>query len=92
MKLRRSGILMKIVILALLICAGVSLHDAKSRVAAAEADLAALQAQADAAVRENAELAYAIAHAGDPERIASAARSGLGLVMPGEKIFFDISN
>ena len=32
------------------------------------------------------------AHAGDPETIESGGRTKLGLVMPGEKIFYDVGN
>ncbi len=92
MKLKRSSIFMKIVILALIIYAGISLVSAKNRITEAEADHAVLQAKVDAALQENAELEYDIAHAGDPETIASIARSKLGLVMPGEKILYDVNN
>ena len=92
MKLKRSSILMKIVILALLVYAGIAIVTAKNRIAAAQADQAALQAQVDAALRENAELEYDVAHAGDQATIESIARTKLGLVMPGEKIFIDVGN
>lgn len=92
MKLKRSSIFTRIVILALIVYAAVTLASTQRRVAAAEADRAALQAKVDAALLENAELEYDIAHAGDPEIIAEIARSKLGLVMPGEKIFYDVSN
>ena len=83
---------MKIVILALIVYAGITLVTAKNRIAEARADQAALQAEADAALRENAELEYDVAHAGDPETIESIARTKLGLVKPGEKIFYDVGN
>ena len=51
-----------------------------------------LWAPVDAALQENAELEYDVAHAGDPETIESIARTKLGLVMPGEKIFYDVGN
>ncbi len=92
MKLKRSSILMKIVILALIVYAGITLVTAKNRIAEARADQAALQAEVDAALRENAELEYDVAHAGDPETIESIARTKLGLVKPGEKIFIDVGN
>lgn len=92
MKLKRSGILMKIVILALLVYGGILLSGTRSRIEQAESDRAVLQARVDAVQQENAELEYDIAHAGDPETIASIARAKLGLVTPGEKIFFDVSN
>ncbi len=92
MKLKRSSLFMKIVILALIVYAGISLVTAKNRIAAAEADQAQLQARVDAMLRENAELEYDVAHADDPETIKSVARTKLGLVMPGEKIFYDVGN
>ena len=92
MKLKRSSIFTKIVIIALIAYAAVMLVRMQGRIAEAEADRAVLQAKVDAALLENAELEYDIAHAGDPEIIAEIARSKLGLVMPGEKIFYDVSN
>lgn len=92
MKLKKASIFTKIVILALILYAGVSLSGTKDRIARAEAERAELQAQVDAALQENAELRYDIEHAGDPETIAEIARTKLGLVMPGEKIFYDVSN
>lgn len=92
MKLKRSSIFMKIVVLALIVYAAISLVSTKNRIAEAEADQAVLQAKVDAALQKNAELEYDIAHAGDPETIASIARSKLGLVMPGEKILYDVNN
>ena len=62
------------------------------RVAEAEASRASLQAQVDRMLQENAELEYDIDHAGDPDIIAEIARSKLGLVKPGERIFYDLSN
>ena len=92
MKLKRSSVFMKIVILALIVYAGIMLVGAKNRIAAAQADQAALRAKVDAALQENAELEYDVAHAEDPETIESIARTKLGLVMPGEKIFYDVGN
>ena len=92
MKLKRSSIFTKIVILALIVYAAISLSTTKSRIASAEEDRLVLQAKVDAMLQENAELEYDIAHAGDPETIAEIARTKLGLVKPGEKIFYDVSN
>lgn len=92
MKLKHSSIFMKIVILALLLYAGITLTNTKNRITQAREDQAQLQSAVDAARQENAELEYNIAHAGDPETIASIARAKLGLVMPGEKVFYDVNN
>lgn len=92
MKLKHSSIFMKIVILALLVYAGITLSNTKNRITQARADQAQLQSAVDAVRQENAELEYNITHAGDPETIASIARAKLGLVMPGEKVFYDVNN
>lgn len=92
MKLKRSSIFTKIVLLALIVYATISLVNTKNRVAEAEADREVLQARVDAMLQENAELEYDIEHAGDPDTIAEIARTKLGLVMPGEKIFYDVNN
>ena len=92
MKLKRASILTKIVIIALIIYAAVSLSNIRKDIARAEEQKAELQAQVDTVLQENAELEYNIAHASDPETIAEIARTKLGLVMPGEKIFYDVGN
>ena len=92
MKLKHSSIFMKIVILALLVYAGITLSNTRTRITQAREDQALLQAAVDAVRQENAELEYNIEHAGDPETIASIARAKLGLVMPGEKVFYDVNN
>ncbi|MCD7767667.1 MAG: septum formation initiator family protein, partial [Oscillospiraceae bacterium] len=91
MKLKRTGTIMKIVILAIIVYAVVTLVSLRGSIAEAETDQAALQAQVDAALQENAELEYDIEHADDPEVIAGVARSKLGLVLPGEKIYYVVS-
>jgi cell division protein FtsL len=92
MKLKRSSILVKIVILALIVYGAVTLTTTRARIATAEADRAALRAQVDTTMQENAALEYDIEHANDPETIADIARTKLGLVLPGEKILYDVSN
>ena len=92
MKLKRSSIFTKIVILALIVYGAVMLINTRSDIAAAEAGLAVLQARVDEMTQKNTELDYDIAHAGDPEIIAAVARSKLGLVLPGEKVFYDLNN
>jgi cell division protein FtsL len=91
-KLKRSSIITRIVILSLIVYAGISLVSLKSKVAEARAAQAELQAQVSEISQANAELEYDIKHSGDQETIEDIARNKLGLVMPGEKIFFDISN
>ena len=42
--------------------------------------------------QSKAELEYQIEHGADDETIEDIARNKLGLVYPGEKIFYDISD
>jgi cell division protein FtsL len=90
MKLKKTGIFMKIVILALVVYACISLVTIKAQMAKAEAARDELRAQAAEAAQENAELKYQIEHADDPDTVEDIARNKLGLVKPGEKIFYDI--
>ena len=69
-----------------------TLINVRGDIAAAEANRAALQAKVDEMTQKKAELEYDIEHAGDPEIIAEVARSKLGLVLPGEKVFYDLNN
>ena len=92
MKLKRTSIFTRIVIAALIVYAAVMLVNIRSRIAAAEADRAALEAEAETLRRENLVLSYDIEHADDPEVVAEIARGKLGLVRPGEKVFYDIGN
>ena len=91
-KLKRANIFTKIVVLALIVYATVLLVNTNRRVEAAQQEHAQLQAEVNRTLQENAELEYEIAHANDPEIIAGIARSKLGLVKPGERIFYDVSN
>lgn len=92
MKLKRAGIITKIIIVALIVYAVVSLVTVKSKTTEAEAKSAELQQQVTKLAEANAELQYGIDHAGDDETIEDIARQKLGLVKPGEIIFYDASN
>jgi len=51
-----------------------------------------LQGTVDNVLQTNTELQYAIDHSTDAETIEDIARNKLGLVKPGEKIFYDVNN
>lgn len=53
---------------------------------------AVLQQQVSDMTQSNAELQYQIDHSDDDDMIESVAREKLGLVKPGEKIFYDTSD
>lgn len=92
MKLKRASMFTKLVIAALAIYAVISLVSVRARVDEAEQQRQALQAQVTEMTQENAELQYQIDHGTDDQTIEEIARDKLGLVLPGEKIFYDISD
>ena len=91
MKLKRAGIGTKIVILALVLYAIISLVTLNQEIVSGKAQKALLSEEVALLQRENAELEYDIEHSSNEETIENIARSKLGLVRPGEKIFYDIS-
>ncbi len=92
MKFKKAGIITKILIAALLVYAVVSLVTVRSKTAALNAQTQQLQQQVTDMTQSNAELEYKIEHSEDADTIEEIARDKLGLVKPGEKIFYDMSN
>lgn len=92
MKFKRTGIVTKIVILAIIVYAGITLVSLKVQVSDARETRDQLQGEVDGVLQTNTELQYAIDHSTDPETIEDIARNKLGLVKPGEKIFYDVNN
>ena len=92
MKLKRAGLLSKIVIMALVLYATISLITLNSRTEEARQTQAQLENQVYELQQENAGMQYEIEHSTDPDVIEDVARDKLGLVKPGEKIFIDASN
>lgn len=92
MKFKRSGTIMIIIILVLVVFAGARLATLRTQIDDARAKTDELQERYDELTQENAELAYEIEHSEDPETLESIARSKLGLVQPGEQIFIDLNN
>lgn len=92
MKLKKASILTKIVVIALIIYAAVTLIDLKTKIESTQEVKDMLQQQVDGKTVSNAELEYAIEHSEDVDTIIEFAKDKLGLVMPGEIIFFDSEN
>ena len=92
MRFKKAGILTIIVILAIVVYAGSTLVSLKAQLAEAREKREALQTQVDKEQQTNAELQYAISHSEDPETLEDIARNKLGLVKPGEKIFYDVND
>ncbi len=92
MRLKRSGIITKVVVFALVIYASVALVNLRGRIDAARSEKAALQQQVTEKETTNAELEYEIEHHDDEDTIADIARDELGLVAPGEKVYYGTGN
>ncbi len=93
MKIRRFGIviIMALVFVTLMGYAVVSLSKMNTRIAEAEKARDALAAEAQALAVENASLEYEIEHCTDLDMIEKVAREKLGLILPGEIVYYDIS-
>lgn len=92
MKIKRAGIITKIILLAIVLYAAVRLAMIHAETKSLEAQISQLEQQAQELTEENAALEYQIAHSEDDETKEEIARDKLGLVKPGEKIFYDTSN
>lgn len=92
MKLKRAGIITKVLLLAIVLYAAVRLAMVHSETKRLEAQISQLEQQTQQLTEENAALEYQIEHSEDDETKEEIARDKLGLVKPGEKIFYDTSD
>lgn len=88
MKTKRASILTKLVVLALLAGVATALLNLRAQIEGAQADLAQIQDQVTAQRQTNDELSAAVENNDDPDRQANIARGKLGLVLPGEYVFY----
>lgn len=94
MKKRSSGIVIitALIVLTVMGYAALSLTRMNARIAAAENTRDALAAEAQALAVSNASLEYEIEHSDDLDMIEKVAREKLGLVLPGEIVYYDIGS
>lgn len=92
MKTTKASFITKIVILILIVYLSISLLNIRGKIQTASADYSAVQAQVNAQTAENAELEENIRNSDDPETVLEIAKEKLGLVEPGEVIFYDTTN
>ena len=85
-RIKRAGFLTKLVVLALIIAASVTLLRMRGQIEAAQAQREELRMRVATQTQTNADLRDAIEHSEDPDRQIEIARSKLGLVTPGEKV------
>lgn len=92
MRFKRSSLVTKVLILVLVVYATVTLVSLQSQVIEKETQAAALQDDITAAQQENLRLEQAINALGTDEGVEAVARQKLGLVAPGEILFYDVGN
>ena len=88
----RAGLLTKLAVLVLVAVLGWKLFDLQQQVQAAQAEKERYAAQVDRQQQINHALESDIEEGATPEKIEEIARAELGLVTPGEYVFFDTSN
>ncbi len=92
MRVKRAGLITKILILVLLIAVAGSLLELNSRMDQALLAKESLVRQVAVQTQINADLSDAIEHSNDLDRIKDVARDKLGLVEPGEIIFYSMGD
>lgn len=92
MKTVKASFITKIVILIMIVYLSITLLNLRGDIQAAQATLDVVQSQAVAQTAENAALEEDIKNGDDPETILEIAKEKLGLVEPGEVIFYDTTN
>ena len=91
MKKKRGGLVLKLVVLAAVVWAAVSVVRLHIDISEAEQQRAAVQLDIARQKRDNAMLSELLESSDDLERIAEAARDELGYVSANEQIFYDVS-
>lgn len=91
-KLKRAGFLTKIVVVVLLVYLAIMLLNLRGKIQDAETELASYQAKIEEQQQINAQLESDVANGTAEDELESIARYKLGLVAPGEKVFYDITN
>lgn len=92
MRNKRASIITKLVVLTLTAYATVTLIKLSTTINAAEAEMAEIEKAVEEKNASISALQYEIDHRTDPKTIESIAREKLGLLRPGERVFYDVSN
>lgn len=89
---QHTSLLAGLLVLLMLVLLGWQLMAMRDKLAGARAEQAALEANVARQTQENRSLEAALEKAEDPEYLQQLARDELGMVSPGQKDFYDISN
>ena len=92
MRLTRFKVTSIVVVFALFIYAIISLISTRGRIDGIKEEQSELRRAVAQLEMSNAELEYKIENYNEPDVIADIARSDLGLVLPGEIIFYDVGS
>ncbi|MGM9593846.1 MAG: septum formation initiator family protein [Candidatus Onthomonas sp.] len=92
MKFKQSGFLSKVVVLVLLVFVAITLLNVRGEVKDAQQQLEVYQAAVDEQQQVNAALEENIANSSDPDTVLDVAKDKMGLLEPGEVIFYDTTN
>ena len=88
----KSKLLTKVVFLVLLVVLGTQLYRLQGQIQTAQEDQEQLTQQVEQLRQKNAELAQDIENGDDPALKEEIAREELGMVNPGEKVFYNVSD
>ena len=88
----RLGFFGKLLLLVLIGALGWQLHHLRAQVEAAEAQKTQLTAQVRSQQQSNDKLQEAIDGGGTQSQMEEIAQDELGLVAPGDRVFYDVSN
>lgn len=88
----RLGFFTGLLLLALIAVLGWQLHRLQNRVAEARGQREELQLQVQMQQQSNDKLQEEIAAGGTQAQMEEIARDELGLVAPGDRVFYDVSN
>ena len=89
---KRTSLVAALVVLIMLIVVGIQLLRMREQLIAARAERDVLAEQVAKQEQENRTLEAALERAEDPEYLQELARDELGMVSPGQKDFYDVSN
>lgn len=89
MRLKKTSIWVKLLLLIVIVYAVVTLVNLQDRVTAAQAEVAELEQQVLYAEQENALAAQELEDLGSEQSIRKIARTRLGMVEAGEIVFYD---
>lgn len=92
MKRKKSGLVLIVILLAIIVYSAVNLISVQALLKRAQQEHEAMKEAVDIQKRENSELQESIESVGEESQIKDIARDELGLVESGEIIFYDVGN